>query len=595
MKIESKKYGLLDSVWIPFRITPVNTLLLLGNQVLLGLVPAFQVMAVGSFVDCAISIFKGQAQVSDIYSPLAMMLLIIAYINIYQVLTNLVLTRFNIRLDESFRVAVVEKRARLEYRHIENNETWELINRTCGNPVGKLVEGFNLVCDIGRMTINIGSLLVIISQSVWWVSFLIILVAAPLFWVALKAGKTDYEAFKDAAKYERKAGYMKGILTGRDQVEERTLFGYTAKMNENWYEAFESARQIKMKVSAINFVRMKASGLLTVAISILIIGILVFPLQSGKLSLGIFTGLMMAAFNLVQMMSWQLSWLTRTLAQYQEYLKDLSLFSQLTEREGAVDLPSQLKDFEFKTLEFRKVNFKYPETERYILKDFSLTLHPKTSYAIVGVNGAGKTTFTKLLTGMYDNYEGEILINGKDLRNHTLSELKAIFSVVYQDFAKYQISVEDNIYLGSVLNHTEEKMLKALKDIELFEKVKELPQGIKTYLGKIKEGGVDLSGGQWQRLAIARTLVSEAPIIILDEPTAALDPVAESNVYEMFNHISQGKSSISITHRLGAGKLADQIIVLNEGQVVEQGNHEQLMQLKGLYADMFESQRSWYQ
>lgn len=595
MKIESKKYHLLDSVWISLKITPVNTLLLLGNQVLLGLVPAFQVMAVGRFVDCAISIFNGQAQVRDIYSPLAMMLLIIAYLNIYQVLTNLVLTRFNLRLDESFRVAIVEKRARLEYRHIENNETWELINRTCGNPVGKLVEGVNLVCDIGRMVINIGSLLVIISQSVWWVSFLIILVSAPLFWIALKAGKTDYEAFKDAAKYERKADYMKGILTGREQVEERTLFGYTAKMNENWYESFETARQIKMKVSAINFVRMKGSGLLTVAISILIIGILIFPLQSGKLSLGIFTGLMMAAFNLVQMMSWQLSWLTRSLAQYQEYLKDLSLFSHLTEREGAVDLPSQLKDFEFKTLEFRKVDFKYPETERYILKDLSLTLYGKTSYAIVGINGAGKTTFTKLLTGMYDNYEGEILINGKDLRSYTLSELKAIFSVVYQDFAKYQISVEDNIYLGNVLNHTKEKMLKALKDIELFDKVKELPKGIKTYLGKIKEGGADLSGGQWQRLAIARTLVSEAAIIILDEPTAALDPVAESNVYEMFNHISQGKSSISITHRLGASKLADEIIVIHEGKVVEQGNHEKLMQIKGLYADMFESQRSWYQ
>ena len=216
-------------------------------------------------------------------------------------------------------------------------------------------------------------------------------------------------------------------------------------------------------------------------------------------------------------------------------------------------------------------------------------------FGFLGPNGAGKTTITKLLTGMYDNFEGEIKINNKSIREYKQAELKAIFSVVYQDFAKYYISLKDNILLGDV-NHTDEdKLSDVVSLLELEKTIAKLPQGMDTYLGKIKEGGMDLSGGEWQRVAIARALYHPAKIRILDEPTAALDPVAESNIYEMFGKISQGKSTIFITHRLGAAKLADKIIVIHDGAVAEQGSHEKLMTLGGIYAEMFESQRSWYQ
>ena len=216
-------------------------------------------------------------------------------------------------------------------------------------------------------------------------------------------------------------------------------------------------------------------------------------------------------------------------------------------------------------------------------------------YAFVGINGAGKTTLTKLLTGMYDNYEGEIRINGRNIRDYELSELKALFAVVYQDFAKYSITIRDNIALGDVNHLDEERIGRAVSLAGLKDTIHMLPQGMDTYLGKIKEGGVDLSGGEWQRLAIARALYNPAEVRILDEPTAALDPVAESNIYEMFGQISRGISTIFITHRLGAAKLADNIIVINDGAVAEQGKHEELMKMGGSYAEMFESQRSWYQ
>ena len=198
------------------------------------------------------------------------------------------------------------------------------------------------------------------------------------------------------------------------------------------------------------------------------------------------------------------------------------------------------------------------------------------------------------MTGLYNDFEGEILVNGRNISEYTQSELKAFFSVVYQDFAKYYISLKDNIALGKINGIEESRIKEAIREIDLEEAVDKLEKGIDTPLGKILEGGSDLSGGQWQRVAIARTLVSSAPLYILDEPTAALDPVAESRVYDLFGKISRGRMTVFITHRLGAAKLADEILVLVDGKITELGSHDQLMTQQGLYAEMFEAQRSWY-
>lgn len=259
-----------------------------------------------------------------------------------------------------------------------------------------------------------------------------------------------------------------------------------------------------------------------------------------------------------------------------------------------LDPPVSAESVNFGTITFQNVSFRYPGTEKDILRNLNLTLEPGRHYAIVGVNGAGKTTLTKLLTGLYDNFEGEILIGGRSIRDFTQAQLKAMFGVVYQDFARYYIKVADNIALGNVLSYDEAKIREAAQFIGIDEAIRQLPQGYDTYLGKIHEGGVDISGGQWQRLAIARILYNPAHMRILDEPTAALDPVAESEVYRMFGQISAGQSTIFITHRLGAARLADDIIVLDGGRVAEQGSHEALLSAGGIYAEMFEAQRSWY-
>ncbi|MDR3121389.1 MAG: ABC transporter ATP-binding protein/permease, partial [Clostridiales bacterium] len=214
-------------------------------------------------------------------------------------------------------------------------------------------------------------------------------------------------------------------------------------------------------------------------------------------------------------------------------------------------------------------------------------------YSFVGVNGAGKTTITKLITGLYTNYDGAILVDGRSLRGFSQAELKGLSTVVYQDFARYSFSLYDNIAIGAV-GADDADVNSAIDLIGLREAAEKLPDGVYTNLGKIFENGVDLSGGEWQRVAMARSLISKAPLRILDEPTAALDPVSESRVYSQFEQISQGKATIFISHRLGSTKLADTIFVLSDGKITERGAHRELMGLNGLYAEMYSAQADWY-
>jgi ATP-binding cassette subfamily B protein len=266
---------------------------------------------------------------------------------------------------------------------------------------------------------------------------------------------------------------------------------------------------------------------------------------------------------------------------------------KLDEYEDAAAKPE--KNMSFNVIEFKNVSFTYPETEKIILDKISFTIENGRHYSFVGVNGAGKTTITKLITGLYNNFEGEIIIDGRSIRDLTQAEIKGLSSVVYQDFAKYYISLYDNIAIADINNPENRKNVEnAVELTGLSEAAAKLKDGLDTPLGKILENGADISGGEWQRVAMARSVLSPAPLKILDEPTAALDPIGESMVYRNFERISKGMTTIFISHRLGSTKLADIIYVLADGKIIESGSHSALMTEKGVYCEMFNSQAEWY-
>ena len=244
-------------------------------------------------------------------------------------------------------------------------------------------------------------------------------------------------------------------------------------------------------------------------------------------------------------------------------------------------------------IEFRNVGFRYSGSDTWALRDVNLTLKPETKLAVVGENGAGKTTFVKLLTRLYDPTEGVIMMDGIPIQEYDYDSYMSAFSAVFQDYRLFSFSLEENVTLASPAD--ERRVENILRRVGLGEKLDDLPKGIHTAVYKnFDENGFEPSGGEGQRIALARALYKDAPIVVLDEPTAALDPRAEFELYQHFNELTKGKTAVYISHRLSSTRFCDEIAVFAGGRIVERGTHEELMERKGAYAELFEMQAQFY-
>lgn len=246
-------------------------------------------------------------------------------------------------------------------------------------------------------------------------------------------------------------------------------------------------------------------------------------------------------------------------------------------------------EYEF---EFRNVSFAYPQQSEPVLKKVNIKFHLKEKLAIVGLNGAGKTTIVKLLCRLYEPTEGEILLNGINIEKYDYAEYTSIFSVVFQDFALFSFELDENI-AGS--HEVEEaKLNDVLKRLDMLERVLSFRDATRSLLFKDNGDGVNVSGGEAQKLAIARALYKNAPFVILDEPTAALDPLAEAEIYENFNTLVENKTTLYISHRMSSCQFCDRILVMDQGEISEEGSHEELLQNQKLYAQLWNAQAEYY-
>ena len=250
------------------------------------------------------------------------------------------------------------------------------------------------------------------------------------------------------------------------------------------------------------------------------------------------------------------------------------------------------KAFRGLTLEFKDVSFSYPDSSEKILSHFSLKLDLQGKLALVGKNGAGKSTFIKLLCRLYDPTQGQILINGVDIRSYDRGEYMKLFSVVFQDFKLYAFGLGANV--AAQEDYDEDKVWSALEDAGIRERAEQFPQGLETLLYNWFEGGVEISGGEEQKIAIARALYKDAPIVILDEPTSALDHISEYEIYKKFDLLVKDRAAIYISHRMSSCRFCDQILVFEHGRVTQKGSHEELMKEKGLYEELWNAQAQYY-
>lgn len=268
-----------------------------------------------------------------------------------------------------------------------------------------------------------------------------------------------------------------------------------------------------------------------------------------------------------------------------------SLLSLKNEKyEGTLPIEKRL-DNEYE-LEFNNVSFHYPNNEELVLKNITAKIHVGRKLAIVGKNGSGKSTFIKLLCRLYDPTEGEILLNGIDIRKYDYDEYRQIFGVVFQDFRLFSFPVAQNVAAST--EYDEQKVWHALRQAGMEERVREMKDGMDTVLYKQGEEGVEISGGEAQKLAIARALYRDAPVVILDEPTAALDPVSELEIYERFDEMVEHKTAIYISHRMSSCRFCENILVFDRGDIIQMGSHDDLAESGGLYQELWEAQAQYY-
>jgi ATP-binding cassette subfamily B protein len=255
-------------------------------------------------------------------------------------------------------------------------------------------------------------------------------------------------------------------------------------------------------------------------------------------------------------------------------------------------LPIEKRDDGQYEFAFHDVSFSYPGTNIPVLEHVTLSFAVGEKTALVGRNGAGKTTLIKLLCRLYEPTSGYITLNGIDIRKYSYKEYTQAFSVVFQDFHLFSLPLDENIAAGTEID--EAALQSSLAKVCLTDRVQQLPQGVRTRLYNNNGSGVDLSGGEAQRTAIARALYKDAPFVILDEPTAALDPIAEAEIYEQFSQMTAGKTAVYISHRMSSCKFCDRIIVLDHGRIAEDGTHDTLLANHGIYANLYETQAQYY-
>lgn len=598
MILRHKNYGYLDMITLSFRTSPFYTILYTLKTMFDALLPTLSIFITADFVNSAIAVYNDNAKPSTAYAAAAILSAMMIYNSVNAALMSFVETRRAIYYRKRVAPEIIDIRGRLPFNYYENSNMFNMIYRACNGMDSNIWNMYSRFLNMLNLIIHLVGVMISLSIQVWWVAITMALMSVPLFWIAVKGGKKTYVLERELSINDRRTQYLSGVLKSRENVEERVVYGYADDLNYQYAEKLEYARKKRFRVNFNNYMKMKVGGIITTGYSVFAMLTLLPLVIHGEMTLGMFVGLMGGIFALAQRLSWGMNYEVIEINKLREYLKDITAFMDHEEDQEANALP--VKGLNFEEIEFRNVRFKYPGMDKLVLNGISFKIKRGLHYSFVGVNGVGKTTLTKLLMGMYNEYEGEILIDGRELRIIPRSEVKGLSSVVFQDFLRFNLTMQENIAIGNItsedmdLNGKRIEVEEAARLAGLGDVIEKLQDGIDTPLGKIFENSVDLSGGEWQRIAMARNIMSSAPLKILDEPTAALDPIGESMVYRNFEQIMKGKTTIFISHRLGSTKLADVIYVMEEGKVVEEGSHLELMKMEGKYADMYRSQAEWY-
>ncbi len=473
-------------------------------------------------------------------------------------------------------------------------ERLENANREAGmRPINVLRSTLSIVSII----ISVVSYIVILCSIAWWMALVVILVSAPSAIISMHYRKKNFLYTRRRSKDRRQLNYFSNILVNKDLVKEIKLFGLSGNFIERYTEVFKKYFAGIKKLVVEEGVWSIAISLVTTAAKCFLFLYIANEVRLGNIGeIGIYS-LYTGALNSISNGVTSFISTVSTIYEGTLFIDNMILF--MNEKKtvtSLLDKPRTVKRHEGHTIEFKNVGFSYPGTERKVLSNINLKLEAGDTAVLVGLNGAGKTTLIKLLTRLYDPTEGEILLDGHNIKEYDPDELYKIYGIIFQDFGKYAVSVKENIAYGEIdKDIVQDDIENAAKQSSADEFINALPRQYDTPLMRYFEAdGIELSIGQWQKLSVARAFYGDSDILILDEPTASLDPMAEQEIFSQFDSLRKDKMTLFVSHRLSSATVANKIFVLENGKLIECGDHKTLMEQKGKYYTLFTTQAKRY-
>jgi ATP-binding cassette, subfamily B, bacterial len=486
------------------------------------------------------------------------------------------------------------KSVAVDLEYYENPQYFDTLHRAQQEAAFRPTKIVNSLAVLGKTTLSLLAMASLLFSFHWGLGLLLFASALPGLFVKIRYADTLYNWQRKHTKTERKAYYFNWLLTHESHAKEIRLFGLGALFIERYKSLRTILRQEKLSITAkTSFAEFLAQAWATLAV-FGSYGFIAYKTVQGAITLGDLV-MFFQAFQRGQ--SFLKEMLNSLAGLYEDnlFLNNLSEFLNLQPKIIPPQKPQPIPDLQHADIIFDRVQFRYPASSRDVLKDISLIIHPGEHVALVGENGSGKTTLVKMLCRLYDPDQGRILFGDTDLKDLDASTVRHKISVIFQDYVKYNLTARENIWLGNIdIPMDQAGIIKAARQSGAHDVISSLPQGYDTILGKLFEKGEEISVGEWQKVALARAFLRQAPILILDEPTSSLDAKVEYEIFEQFHKLTQGRTAILISHRLSTVRMADRIFVMQNGTISENGTHEELMKDQGLYATMFERQAKNY-
>ena len=478
-------------------------------------------------------------------------------------------------------------------------EKLENANREAGmRPIQILSSTFSVI----SAAITLTSYIIILAAELWWAALVMVAISVPSAIINFRYRRKHFQYMRRRSKDRRQMSYYSDLMVNKDMVKEIRMFGLSDTFIGRYKETFD---RYYAGIRALILREDMWHVIIAIVSSIVNCGFFAwfaYGVVVGRYQVGTYT-LYAGALGQISAEVGALITISATIYEGTLFIDNLTSF--LKEKPTVVPVipeerkqkgPLKVAHGQSHTIEFKHVSFIYPGGTRRVLDDVNLLIRPGETLVLVGLNGAGKTTLLKLLTRLYDPTEGVILLDGQDIRSYDVDDLYSMFGIIFQDFGKYAVNVSENIHFGNIHKEmNEEDIRRAAAEADATDYINRLPGGFDTPLMRIfEDDGIELSIGQWQKLAIARAFYSDSDVLILDEPTASLDPMAEQEIFNQFDRLRSDKTTIFVSHRLSSATVASKIAVLEYGKLIEEGDHRTLMAKRGRYYELFSTQAKRY-